>query len=813
MKQTAYPLFTKDLERSIMIKGMTSTLDFTEQKKRKREYSKKGCKECKRRKIKCNEAHPTCHECARLNKVCSYPAPGEKVLRVSKKALGNNYPKSPSTEGSSPKSPIQNHTPNQGAKGTSQPNQPNSPASESLSKTYSQNAALNPIPTQSPYIHPAHDQHVATHGFPTRTPFAVPMYPTDSSTANSPYSIPPQSRFGPPTNHATPLPPISPAGFSALNNSRIPPSSINNLLNEAKSPVAELRTHDSPETVSSRGPESPNPTRFDTEKSSYQTLLFQNNNNHITNNPSKSGSNSAAQSNDGLIFLDNYHFFNQEDLNVLANDLNNIVTDIMFEFKYDDKVGKSDPEIVPRDQISQKNDEEINRPKKKSEPEAIPRGIPFDFIAVTKSHEKLYLEEFYNEFANVILPFNAYNESLKSYYNPARDILFHCASQESFLLAAILAQGAKSSFNKNNLPEDEEAYCSYLYKCLKLLGPALGGNATDNNKATLTSNIEAVLLTVLLLTSSNASNTKQNWRPHLRGAKDLLLKIASSKIKIRNSPTLVFCKFWFISIEILAGLSSKLGGTLKSDAELDLLLTCGDEYEINALKDLGLILDNGFNLIGGYHNNCVLHLRDLIKILNKMRADQKSFVALDVNEYIRLLSEFHIQGQIEFINRKCILSTDDFKDGEAPIGNLLDPTTVQKEKIIISWMDLSQQCYCLASKIIIFTKFLQLSHKSQQVQTLTEQLISLISFLGKTTETPQLIKCSILMIQWPMLVAGMNCEKEEHKFLIMKFFRASAHIGSGSAGFALRKINKVWSLHESTVNTTDSEDEIDIVSY
>lgn len=42
------------------------------QKIKKRKYSRKGCKECKRRKIKCDEATPTCNNCARLFKLCTY---------------------------------------------------------------------------------------------------------------------------------------------------------------------------------------------------------------------------------------------------------------------------------------------------------------------------------------------------------------------------------------------------------------------------------------------------------------------------------------------------------------------------------------------------------------------------------------------------------------------------------------------------------------------------------------------------------------------------------------------------------------------
>lgn len=55
----------------------------------KRAYSRGGCKECKRRKIRCPEDKPSCATCVRLGKVCSYPLPGERVPRVSIRALAN----------------------------------------------------------------------------------------------------------------------------------------------------------------------------------------------------------------------------------------------------------------------------------------------------------------------------------------------------------------------------------------------------------------------------------------------------------------------------------------------------------------------------------------------------------------------------------------------------------------------------------------------------------------------------------------------------------------------------------------------------
>lgn len=53
----------------------------------KRRYSRAGCMECKRRKIKCDEVHPTCGNCQRVKFPCVYPAANKaKKVRSSREA-------------------------------------------------------------------------------------------------------------------------------------------------------------------------------------------------------------------------------------------------------------------------------------------------------------------------------------------------------------------------------------------------------------------------------------------------------------------------------------------------------------------------------------------------------------------------------------------------------------------------------------------------------------------------------------------------------------------------------------------------------
>lgn len=65
--------------------NITSTVkDYNGQVKRK--YSRNGCVECKRRRIKCDETKPSCWQCARLNRECVYISNPKNKKRKAKSA-------------------------------------------------------------------------------------------------------------------------------------------------------------------------------------------------------------------------------------------------------------------------------------------------------------------------------------------------------------------------------------------------------------------------------------------------------------------------------------------------------------------------------------------------------------------------------------------------------------------------------------------------------------------------------------------------------------------------------------------------------
>lgn len=442
----------------------------------------------------------------------------------------------------------------------------------------------------------------------------------------------------------------------------------------------------------------------------------------------------------------------------------------------------------------------------------IPRNLPFNYIPMNKNHESLYFEEFYNNFATIIQPFQSYDKE-HGYYCTSRDIFLEVASKETFLLSAILSQGAKMSYEKHGLKEDEENSYKYLVKCLRLFEPALLRSRDDSNM--VSNKIEGVLLTILLLTSSNASTLNLDWRSHLRGAKELLLKYSSHQgdnCKLTKSRVMVFCKHWFISFEILAGLSSKRGGTLRNDSEMDLIYTT-NKKEMEILQEIGIVRPDGFNLLTGIHHSCSAPMKELIKLLNQRRGNGCIPETLHV---FSLLGQFHEQLKTEFVKREGIVKLEYFRERELPECSLLDVINVRNGKLVISWMDISHQCYVLASMVILLRKGLQFSPINPHVQNLNKELFNLVSFLAENHELSIHSRCSMLLLQWPMLVAGLNCIHDEERLIAMKFFRNLANLGTASSTYALRKFNKVWKRpnnSEEKNDFLDSSSDVDVFTY
>lgn len=820
----------------------------------KRYYSKGGCRECKRRKIKCDEGKPMCWQCLRLQKQCSYPEVGERVARVLRRALRN----AEAQDLKRPRTVVPEKPQPQPLQSSQQPGLATLVyglllllllllAGSALYRgrqplflaQYPQGFLPPPLPIPQPAPPNMAPMPVRGPILPQQPVMTNPLIVNLLNVGVS-QTPPPNGVARPPQNG---LSPQGPGPTPPLYYLKRPSTSF---FTRTTSGVLESSAASDNTIIQARGdaiPPPTNPPAPPTNQPLQQGLPYQMaqpNNDQLMMAPPIATPNQTG-SPLGADYLD------EQDLNLLANDLNQMVNDIII----DDNITGLLPDLS-----------EFTMRSLHLDNDRYSRNVPLDCIQVAAPHEKLYLEEFYLDFSSIVLPFNAYDEASASYFNPARDVILKCAVHEPFLMAAVLAQGAKLLYQKSNLRDDEAAYHKYLSKCLSLLGPAIRNNTLE----LLTSNIEAVLVTVLLLTAATALRATPDWRPHLKGARDLMVKI--SQRAERPTHVFVFCKMWFVLLELLAGVLAKLGGTLDLN-EINLLMTPSD-YDTSVLREMGMIRPNGFNVMLGYHHDAIRLLRDLshhLAVRRKQitaareprsaapengRGSQASpppskgqaspvgraralYQTMDSPtlvpdsplsttlgqpvieadfDHMRLLSELYRQLQIEFINIKGVCSMLDFPQG-IPSGCLID--VISKDDIVISWMDVLHQLYILAAMIVLLTKFFNEPYTAPQVQLLTNKLLLFLKvFSLELSPHHQLIKCSLMMLSWPMYVAGVNCIDEHSKYLLMKYFRSAAEIGSGNASHALNRVYKAWKHHKNGGDGSAEEDDadaLDIVSY
>lgn len=141
------------------------------------------------------------------------------------------------------------------------------------------------------------------------------------------------------------------------------------------------------------------------------------------------------------------------DLNLLALDLDGIINGMMSMAQTG--VSNESLQIENKTLVEEETANDENPHKLPSHKE-FPRALPFDYIPMATSHDRLYFEEFYTSFTTIIQPFLSYDDT-HGYYCTARDIFLDVASREPFLLSAILSQGARMSFEKHALKEDQDA--------------------------------------------------------------------------------------------------------------------------------------------------------------------------------------------------------------------------------------------------------------------------------------------------------------------------------------------------------------------
>lgn len=482
------------------------------------------------------------------------------------------------------------------------------------------------------------------------------------------------------------------------------------------------------------------------------------------------------------------------DASLLANDLSDLVSlnlDELTTIAESPMPNASMPDASMPHGITLNNSPLINQ-------KILQTGIPISYISLT-GQNNFYMKEFYNDFSNIILPLQANEDGV--FINPVRDVLMIYARDSYYLLYALLACGARTSHRKTSLPEDQSNYKLYLRRCLESLTAAMDQDMTEK--------LDSILLTILVLTCDNASNKSQAWRAHLRGAKDLLISQAADSRKCR-SLTFLLCRSWYSSIEILAGLVSPNGGTLRSVEELDLLILPNGVEEVSALRKLKIISPEGFSLFHGYSTELVVILKDLIRLL---RSDDKS--RLEYTIIIDLIARVEKQLDFQVIDKTGIIPEanqyhpDNMNRDQLEFPKNIGLVSIEGHKIAFSWSDISHRSYALAALITIFTKLLNVNEEAEIVQGMVRDLLGTALFLEGTRNSPKWY-CPFLL-QWPMLVAGSNSIREEDKIKVETFFRLLAEMGSGSAGFVLARMRKIWLRGSSSGGETSGE--VDLVTY
>lgn len=411
-------------------------------------------------------------------------------------------------------------------------------------------------------------------------------------------------------------------------------------------------------------------------------------------------------------------------------------------------------------------------------------------------------------------------EPQEALVNPARDFILYYAQKESYVLAAVLACGALTAYRHSKSSTDEERYCSYLSTCMSLLGDSLNEEATSEKRQK--GKMEGMIITTLLLTSYNASSNVVKWRPHLETAGRLLMHSAHYQNngntdtiefgKVERE-TLAFCRSWFFSIEIIAGMTSNWGGTM-NDRDWKIMEQWIEE-DSNLLRSIRINWRNpnvknedadDFNLMLGYSSKLSIVLGRLCCVLRHARLGEK----LKLSE----ISWFLTQLECKEIKEYYILSntgylTKDFQYDPSlgiPIEAIekFDDIDLNGDIVYVSWWDICYQAHRMSGIIHTLTKLFMLDRNHFLVVNAIEETVGLLKFL----RTKKKIKSyALMMFQFCVFLVGKWTTEVEHRSLVSKYFRDLHDFGTFAARYSMKKLERLWR------NEDGDQEEEDIINY
>ncbi|KAI5956679.1 hypothetical protein KGF57_003420 [Candida theae] len=777
---------------------------------KKRKYSRGGCKECKRRKIKCDEAKPNCHTCARLNKYCVYPS----SVSSSTQKISFEDPQIVLVEGGNQRISNGRNRSTQSGSNVQSPNLHRDWSNllvDSPSHREPHPNSLLPHPLKLYQVNHSHmrspiSSRSLTHDTTSLSNVDVDLDRTtrlNSHLPQQPHVMHPQHTETEPSSHERKgykISDILSPDIDFLNDynwGSIAPDEVRNLFGDAN-----VLVHDSLEIFG-----------FEQFK-------------HFTD-------------------LDDDDGFNRGD-----------------DFNYSNSVHGSEelssiPDF-PMKELSHKSESQpILDSSHKSNKELI--ESTFDDVDFAGPHE-VYL----NKLTDTELGYHLFPFAHGIGANAVLKILLKYSQGCSYLLTALLSSSATFQFIQSRKPVHEQNRSKYTSICLKLLSDAFP--KPNEKSSSMANDIEKLLLTILILTScftatayfqqESAPNSTimLSWKTHLRGVKDLLLKyteLTKSSSRAYISDGLALAKSWFFSIEALAELNDPLGGTLHYSKEnisqvVDIIATDAEhdhselsriwlqtgyfsrdrnaEYH-DALLKINLLTAQypnlvQFNLFNGYSINVVRIIDEVTKCLDLLRAHNNVQVSgFRVAKVVSLIAQGRDCSVVPMVNKTTF---------EIPIESIGHPNYPKLERISFpascyaretlpdgkvvcySWFDWSEQMHIesLALKIYITQGILKLPKSHPIIKELKIRIIDSMFFIKRKSGdssgyandvylasekyyvSKTLFDERALMAQSTFrqcLQVQLNDDDLEKLTL---YFKALAKLGNGSALIALEMINK-----------------------
>ncbi|CAH6721119.1 hypothetical protein CLIB1444_05S03994 [[Candida] jaroonii] len=435
--------------------------------------------------------------------------------------------------------------------------------------------------------------------------------------------------------------------------------------------------------------------------------------------------------------------------------------------------------------------------------------------------------------------------------NEVVNILLKYANNCPYLLSAILAVTSSVKFNITGKTVHESSGQKYVSVCLKSLSEAFVNSSADKVNQFL-NDIERLLLTVILLTSFFSSKTYKNnntilnsWKTHLRGTKDLLVnysRATRNQTRLKVSSGLALARTWFFAIEALASIATPLGGSLtkakqQSDHKEDkndgkesnriYVETGYFDYETNpeyhdALVNAGFLLvkqlkTTEFNIFLGFTMNVVYLMQEFTHCLEHLRNPQSSPLPIERIQKLYFLMHKSKDSVIvpQFQNDYSIPETSPGHPNYAEADKISLPESAfgkfktGNKTIYYSWFDISEQIHIesIHLRMLITKGFFQLSRDHAFVQQSVSKLFDCLYFIRKKellefdegtreplaqTENFYLTSdfdARAYMIQSPYRLC-INLVYDEKLEMLKLFFMGLVKWGNGSALGALEEVNK-----------------------